>query len=361
MFGLLKPCSAMLGPERFSRWMGHYCGQCLAISDHAGQWPRLVTNCDAVALSVLVEAQTPTTEREAGRCALRGMRKQAIPEGPGVDLAAFASVALASAKIDDHRADGDGFAGSRWGRGLSTRASRSLRDHAHRLGERVSIDADDLFTLLNDHDAAERDSRDLLEAVTPSARATAYLFSRTAGWSEEAVDRSALAEAGFQFGMAAHVLDAVEDFAEDAEKGRWNPLAAHDLTPSEGFAAAGGFLDRLRDSLADLHWREGSLVHMMFAHLAPHAMARIDPERPKEHRTRYGTPKGFFEGLCAASFVCCTCQWCWASEFQGPWSGQPREGCCHQCDCSGCGDCCNCCSCCGEDGCCGDCGCDCSC
>ncbi|MYR58185.1 hypothetical protein GTY54_18755, partial [Streptomyces sp. SID625] len=66
--------------------------------------------------------------------------------------------------------------------------------------------------------------------------------------------------------------------------------------------------------------------------------------------------RGLFTGCAVALGLCCTCKVCCASEFEGPWSRQRREGWCRDCDCdcpdcSGCGDCCDCCGC--------DCGCDC--
>ncbi|MFC4335056.1 DUF5685 family protein [Salininema proteolyticum] len=362
MFGLLKPCSVQLGPERFSRWMGHYCGQCLAISDSAGQWPRLVTNCDTIALSVLVEARTPTTEREAGRCALRGMRKQSIPEGPGVDLAAFASLALASAKIRDHVEDGDGLSRTGLGRGLSSRAARSLADRARRLGERVELEVEPLFAQLRDHGEAERSAADLMEAVAPSARATSLLFAHTSHWADGA-DRNALAEAGHRFGAAAHLLDAVEDFADDRAGGRWNPLEAHGLTPAEGFQAASREMAKVREGLESLAWRDGTLVHALFAHLAPHALAGADPDAADCEPVR--ERRGFVEGLCPAAGMCCTGEWCWAEEYEGPWSRKKRQGCCKgECGCEGQQCCCEtacrgCCRGCGR--CCETCceGCDC--
>ncbi|WJY36457.1 DUF5685 family protein [Streptomyces sp. P9-2B-2] len=67
------------------------------------------------------------------------------------------------------------------------------------------------------------------------------------------------------------------------------------------------------------------------------------PQQPKK-------PRGFFAGCAVAIGLCCTCQLCCAEEFEGPWSRKKREGCCQNCDCSGCGceclGCCECLSCC---------------
>jgi hypothetical protein len=73
------------------------------------------------------------------------------------------------------------------------------------------------------------------------------------------------------------------------------------------------------------------------------------PEPPRRRRN-------WFMGCLAATGLCCSCRLCCASEYEGPWSGRKREGCCRDCDCGDCGDCCQCCQCCQ----CCDCGgCDC--
>ncbi|MFC0601585.1 DUF5685 family protein [Streptomyces palmae] len=77
-----------------------------------------------------------------------------------------------------------------------------------------------------------------------------------------------------------------------------------------------------------------------------------------------GGPPGRRRGLIAGCTVwlglCCTCQVCCRDPYYDPWTGQPREGWCHKCDCSSCGDCSDCGCCCDGCGCCDcDCGCDC--
>ncbi|MGP3988637.1 DUF5685 family protein [Streptomyces sp. 3N207] len=91
---------------------------------------------------------------------------------------------------------------------------------------------------------------------------------------------------------------------------------------------------------------------------------------PGPHSPNQRPPRSFFAGCAAFVGLCCTCQLCCASEYEGPWSRRKREGLCS--DCCDCCDCCsNCnCDCCGGGGegggaeggggCCDcDCGCDC--
>ncbi|MEU3711926.1 DUF5685 family protein [Streptomyces catenulae] len=71
-------------------------------------------------------------------------------------------------------------------------------------------------------------------------------------------------------------------------------------------------------------------------------------------------PRGLLTGCLVAVGLCCSCQVCCASSYEGPWSRKKHEGCCHSacdgCDC----DCCDGCCCDGCDGCCCD-GCCCDC
>ncbi|QKW05707.1 hypothetical protein HUT18_04240 [Streptomyces sp. NA04227] len=67
------------------------------------------------------------------------------------------------------------------------------------------------------------------------------------------------------------------------------------------------------------------------------------------HRPR----RGLLAGCAVALGLFCTCQVCCSDEYEDPWSRQPRQGCCNNCDCGdcgSCGECCECCECC-------DCGC----
>src|SRR3954471_6124578 len=107
MFGIIRPCRNRLGPELREAWMAHLCGLCLALRDDHGQFARVVTNYDGLAISAMVEAQSDagTGRRAAGPCPLRGMRSADVAHGGGARLAATVSLVLASAKVRDHVED----------------------------------------------------------------------------------------------------------------------------------------------------------------------------------------------------------------------------------------------------------------
>ncbi|MGK5643090.1 hypothetical protein ACSNOK_33050, partial [Streptomyces sp. URMC 126] len=87
------------------------------------------------------------------------------------------------------------------------------------------------------------------------------------------------------------------------------------------------------------------------------------PPEPPQH----GRRRGLLAGCAVWAGLFCTCQVCCRDPYHDPWSGKPREGWCHKCECDDCSDCCDCCDCCDKCSCCGDgcgcdgCGCDCGC
>ena len=87
------------------------CGLGLGLRDGHSRMARAATNTEAIVLSILNEAQRPewAARAAAGPCPLRGMRKATVAgaAGPGVRLAATASLLLGAAKIRDHADDGE--------------------------------------------------------------------------------------------------------------------------------------------------------------------------------------------------------------------------------------------------------------
>jgi hypothetical protein len=363
--------------------MGHFCGLCLELRDDAGQLARLTTNYDALALSVLVEAQLggDAESRNAGPCALRGMRRQTVAVGGGPRLAATASLLLASAKLRDHVEDGDGIAARPGARGVAGLTADRLRAKAIGLGESIGLDVDPLVAAVarqREVEAASGTGTPLIEVTAPTEAATAELFAHAAVLGGRPENADAFRTAGAAFGRLAHLLDAAEDFEEDAERGAWNPLAATGAGVEGARSLARAALGDLRAALESASLVDRTMTELLLDRYARHAVAKTfgttcaayrhpDSQRDR-HRGRdrryddghRGRRRGFWAGLCSFAVLACTCQLCCAEHYEGPWSGRSREGCCRDCcDCCSC-DCCQCCQCGGDsDG--GCCGCDCPC
>src|SRR5215472_10826852 len=144
MFGIVRPCRHRLREPLFGRWMSHLCGLCLTLRDLHGQSARLVTNYDALLVSVLTEAQDPggAPYRTAGPCALRGLRRADVLDaaGAGARLAVSVSLVLAAGKVRDHVADGDGACRSKLVAAGARVAARRWQSAGERTGAEVGFD-----------------------------------------------------------------------------------------------------------------------------------------------------------------------------------------------------------------------------
>ncbi|WP_328325156.1 MULTISPECIES: DUF5685 family protein [unclassified Streptomyces] len=395
MFGIVRPCTHRLSEGLKAEWMAHLCGLCLALRGDHGQFARVATNYDGLIVSVLTEAQTERStgqRRTAGPCPLRGMRTAPVARGEGARLAAAVSLVLASAKMRDHVADRDGLLARR----PVAAAARRVAARWDRAGARTGADLGFDTALLVD--AVDRQSgiealagpgTPLLTVTEPTETATAAAFAHTAVLAGRPRNGPPLAEAGRLFGRLAHLLDAVEDREADAASGAWNPLAATGTSLEEARRLCDDALHGIRLALRDAEFADDRLAHVLLAHELRRSVDRafggscahqapgpfgppppgFGPDAPEHggpggpgghdgHGHQGGPKRGFLAGCAVAAGLCCTCRVCCSSEFEGPWSGRKREGCCNDCDCGDCSGCdCGGCDC---SGC--DCdGCDCCC
>lgn len=393
--------------------MAHLCGLCLALRSDHGQFARIVTNYDGLIVSVLTEAQSERTtgwRRTAGPCPLRAMRTAPVARGEGARLAAAVSLVLASAKVRDHVADGDGLLRRRPVAAAARRVAAGWDRAGARTGAQLGFDTALLVDAVDRQtgiELAAGPGTPLLTITEPTETATAAAFAHTAVLAGRPQNAEPLAEAGRLFGRLAHLLDAVEDQEADAASGAWNPLTATGTSRAEARRLCDDALHGVRLALRDAEFTDGKLAHVLLAHELRQSVDRAFGTTACSHQpgavlldgtapsstgptgafgpppgnpyapTNPGGPggpgqppepprdrRGLIMGCLVWAGLACTCQMC-CGTFEDPWSHQRREGLCSQCDCGNCGDCCECCNCCsscgGEDGGCCDCGCDCGC
>ncbi|MFI7404602.1 DUF5685 family protein [Streptomyces sp. NPDC049541] len=372
MFGIVRPCTHRLGENLKSQWVAHLCGLCLALRKDHGQFARVVTNYDGLLISVLTEAQAARAagrRRTAGPCPLRGMRTASVAQGEGARLAAAVSLVLASAKVRDHLADGDGLL-ARKPVALAARRVASNWDTAGaRTGSAVGFDTAVLVDAVDRQTGIEALAGPGTPVVTvtePTETATAAAFAHTAVLAGRPGNAEPLAEAGRLFGRLAHLLDAVEDRETDAASGAWNPLTATGTPLAEARRLTDDALHGIRLALREVDFVDSGLAHRLLVHelrtsvdrafgTASCAHGTAPPEPPRSDR------RGLLAGCAVWAGLACTCQMC-CGEYEDPWSRRRKDGLCKGTDCGDCCDCCDCgcdcCDCC--DGCdCCDCGCDC--
>ncbi|MBQ0850117.1 hypothetical protein J8N05_18110 [Streptomyces sp. BH-SS-21] len=392
MFGIVRPCRHRLGENLKTQWMAHLCGLCLALRGDHGQFARVVTNYDGLLISVLTEAQAaPGKEwrRTAGPCPLRGMRSASVAQGEGARLAAAVSLVLASAKMRDHMADGDGLLARRPVALAARRVATNWSRAGARTGSAVGFDTAVLVDAVDRQVGIETlagPGTPLLTVTEPTESATAAAFAHTAVLAGRPGNAAPLAEAGRLFGRLAHLLDAVEDRAADAAAGAWNPLTATGASLAEARRLADDALHGMRLALRDVEFTDAKLAHVLLVHELRNSVDRAfgtaSCAHGASHGTAYGNPyapsgpggpppppepprrdrRGLLAGCAVWVGLACTCQMC-CGEYHDPWSREQKPGFCQRCDCSdGCDGCDGCCDCCdGCDCCCDGCGCDCSC
>ncbi|MDQ8702969.1 DUF5685 family protein [Streptomyces sp. LHD-70] len=280
MFGIVRPCSHRLGEGLKTQWMAHLCGLCLALRSDHGQFARVVTNYDGLLVSVLTEAQVERTtgwRRTAGPCPLRGMRGASVAQGEGARLAAAVSLVLASAKVRDHVADGDGVLGRRPVALAARRVARSWDRAGARTGADVGFDTAVLVDAVRRQGGIEAlagPGTSLLVVTEPTETATAAAFAHTAHLSGRPGNAAPLAEAGRLFGRLAHLLDAVEDREEDAARGAWNPLSATGTSLTGARRLADDALRGIRLALRDVEFTDAGLAHRLLVHELPRSVDR---------------------------------------------------------------------------------------
>ncbi|MDG5804860.1 DUF5685 family protein [Streptomyces ossamyceticus] len=404
MFGIVRPCGHRLGEGLKTQWMAHLCGLCLALRGDHGQFARIVTNYDGLLVSVLTEAQAERTtdwRRTAGPCPLRGMRTASVAQGEGARLAAAVSLVLASAKVRDHVADGDGLLARKPVASAARRVATSWGRAGARTGSDLGFDTAVLVDAVDRQlgiEALAGPGTPLLTVTEPTETATAAAFAHTAVLAGRRGNVEPLAEAGRLFGRLAHLLDAVEDRADDAASGAWNPLTATGTSLPEARRLAEDALHGIRLALREVDFVDGKLAHLLLVHELRRSVDRAFGTVPVCAAHQHGGPpqhgnphgggaqnpyggaggnpygggnpfggggayggsgggpggfggvpqpqpprrRGFWAGCGMFWLLCCTCQLCCAKEYEGPWSRKKREGCCRDCDCCDACDCCDC-------------------
>ncbi|MBT2676524.1 hypothetical protein J7E95_38230 [Streptomyces sp. ISL-14] len=272
MFGIVRPCRHRLGEQLTGEWMAHLCGLCLSLRGDHGQFARIVTNYDGLLISVLTEAQAEKNSgmrRTAGPCALRGMRTASVAQGEGARLAAAVSLVLASAKVRDHVADGDGLLARRPVALAARRVAAGWGAAGARTGSAVGFDTAVLVDAVDRQvgiEALAGPGTPILAVTEPTETATAAAFAHTAILAGRPHNAEPLAEAGRLFGRLAHLLDAVEDQAADAASGAWNPLTATGTSLPEARRLADDAVRGVRLALREVEFGDAKLAHLLLVH-----------------------------------------------------------------------------------------------
>jgi hypothetical protein len=270
------------------------------------------------------------------------------------------SLLLAAGKMRDHVADGDGvYARRPVAAGAARLADRWSSAGAATAGT-LGFDVTPLTAAAGRQAVLERAGGvGLRELTGPTEDAVAAAFAHTATLTGKPHNQEALEAAGRGFGRLAHLIDAVEDLADDRASGSYNPLAATGTGLDEARRHCDAAHAELRAAVDELDLPSSALTRALLVRETGNAVSRAfagtpgtghppgHPDTPPGHRPPKRDPGGLLSFACTA-LACCTC-----GLYRPEWDEDRESSCCQRFDCSGwegCGNCSNCCSC--EDGCC---------
>lgn len=352
MFGKLRLQKGRVDEEQRQLYRAHFCAGCHSLHRFGGRTASVLTNYDqtlwVVVAAALAERDGPAVI-EQRPCTVAPWRSVAVcplPE-PIRTAAATVDLGVVGAKLeDDVRDEG------RWrSRGMAWLFGARIEDALSALGEQgfpVGI-----LRGMPERQAAREAGASRPDAVAgPSAGLSAALFVHAARIADAMEHAPALARFGAALGRAIYWLDALEDQAEDARKGRFNPLEACGLSRSvarsmalDAVGAAGRAWDVLGQAAA-----LGSRIAIVQGILDTTAsrICRIDEPLGPSARQAGDCDCGACECVsCDAD--CCACECCGESAEAGegrcsagcgsPGSGERSDGtvpiccCCDSCCC----------------------------
>lgn len=221
MFGYVKPLPAELLLKEYELYKAVYCGLCYTGGKKVSRFTRFFLSYDFTALATLRltlgEEQPCTVKR---RCPYNLKKKQMLTsdEAFGYTAAAFAFLSYLKA-TDDLRDE----------RGFSCLKKRLCMPFLRRMKKK----ADKLYPKLYEKLAEPIKALDALEkhemphTLDEYAHHGADAVGIIASFGLEGVNAHIAYEAGYHIGRYIYILDAVDDLAEDAKKGRFNPLIKH--------------------------------------------------------------------------------------------------------------------------------------
>lgn len=250
MFGYVRPAAPRLSDAENERFRSAYCALCHALGKRYGFAARFLLNYDFTLLAILLSpgSDAPCERR---RCVVHpGRGCRTLCASAALDATADYSVILAWWQIQDHIADHGFFSGLKYRLAalFLRRAYRRARETVPAFDEAVRQRLDELH---------ERE-RECCASLDAAAEPFAALL---AGLSEAESDeprRRILRQIFYHMGRWIYLIDAADDFKQDAKSGGYNPLRYRydlrgDELPEEAKRALGETLDASIRRMADAY------------------------------------------------------------------------------------------------------------
>ena len=220
MYGYLRTHVPELKVREQEYYRAVYCGLCRTMGTCTGQCSRMTLSYDFTLFALARMALTgETVTFKHRRCIAHPLRKRPMAEStPALRLCAYASAILAHHKVKDDLRDERGLK-----RTAATAVSPFTSFMRRRAVKQGYGDMDRGVCL------AMQELGELETARLPSVDGPATLFGelmgKTLAYGLEGNTAKLAHAMGLHLGRFVYILDAADDYAEDMEKGRYNPLA----------------------------------------------------------------------------------------------------------------------------------------
>lgn len=213
MFGFVVADSTMLSESQLKRYRSYYCGLCRCIGAQYGTVRRLALSNDLTFLIMLLSSLYESDETQvSGRCLLHPFRKENYLSVDCTEYAAAMNVALAYHKCRDDWSD-------------DQKVSAHLLSAAYRSGAKKAAG---LYP--RQYAAIEQGMRNLSELEAKqifdpdqSANSFGALMEELFIWKEDRWE-PLLRKLGNALGRFIYLMDAVLDYSDDIQNGKYNPL-----------------------------------------------------------------------------------------------------------------------------------------
>lgn len=385
MYGVLRMAGCGLPPQERQAWWGHLCGLCTGLRRQFGQPARLATNSDAALVIALCEAQVEKPIPQSNSFCLlhRPFSRQVDdPSHPAVRYATGAAMLSTANKLRDNlQDDADWLRGAR--RSVSWLA-RHWRGAAEEYLGALGFSAGLVESQFSRQTEVEAEAGgDFSDYSQPTELAVGAVFAHTALLQGQAQNYEPLFALGCGYGRIMLLLDAYQDYAQDAQRGHFNPLAA--AYPSQDWRQEAQALfhqayRQLREAVSALELPNPALLHsLLMRQLGTtghrslglcHAASASGPGNKQGKGNKWISNLDGDWYVCGQLCYCCdpcndccsSCDRCECNDGCDCHEGSTCPNCvnaciscdchdacnccdCGNCDCGNCGDGCNCCDC----------------
>lgn len=218
MFGYVRIYKPDLKVAEYEYYQGIYCSLCKQLGKRYGLLARMTLSYDFTFLALLRMAlDDRCTGFQKGRCAFNPLKKRTCcRDNDHIPFAADAATLLVYYKIKDNLAD-EGF----W-KSLPSRFLLPFASHVWKKALKRQPELDEMIRACMEKQAGlERAGTASIDAA---AEPTAQMLSGLAALSaRDDKERRVLERFGYCLGRWIYLADAVDDLAEDLEKGSYNP------------------------------------------------------------------------------------------------------------------------------------------